>query len=77
MKHNEINNTEELEKYYFKNIFNITRKLKTTPIVWQELFDINTQLDPNVVVHVWKGGFNATVQKVNYQLYTMYYSMCC
>jgi len=66
MEHNKINNTEELEKYYFKNIFDITRKLKITPIVWQELFDINTQLDPNVVVQVWKGDYNATVQKVNY-----------
>lgn len=65
MRRNNIDNTTELEKYYFKNIFDITQRLKTTPIVWQEVFDINTQLDSNVVVQVWKGDFNVTVRKVS------------
>lgn len=73
MQSNNIDNTTELEKYYFKNIFDITRRLKTTPIVWQELFDINTQLDSNVVVQVWKDDFNVTVRKVStLSCYTYY-----
>jgi hexosaminidase len=55
----------ELEKYYFANIFNITQNLRTVPIVWEELFDENIHLDPNVVVQVWKGDLNSSVSKVN------------
>lgn len=65
MMHNNINSTRELANYYFKNILNITRELKTIPIVWEELFDDNIDLDPNVVVQVWKENFKYTIPKVN------------
>lgn len=64
MQENNINNVFELESYYFKNIFNITRTLKVVPIVWQELFDNNVYLDSNVVVQIWKDIYIPIVHKV-------------
>lgn len=67
MQKNKISNVTELESYYFKNIFNITRTLKTVPIVWQEVFDSNIYLDPDAVVQIWKSDFNnQVIQKVIY-----------
>lgn len=65
MQNNNISDVKGLENYYFKNILNITRTLKVVPIVWEEVFDKNVSLDPNVVVHVWKGDFNVTIPKVS------------
>lgn len=65
MKRNNIQNVTKLENYYFKNIFNITRNLKAIPIVWEELFNEDIHLDPNVVVQVWKNDFNSTISKVS------------
>jgi hexosaminidase len=62
---NNISNVEGLEDYYFKHIFNITRELKTVPIVWEELFSDNIHLDHNVVVQIWKpNNFSSLVQEV-------------
>jgi len=69
MEHNNISTLIELEDYYFKNIFSITRRLKNVPIVWEELFDQNIHLDPNTVVQVWKSDFRTTIQKVYYISY--------
>lgn len=65
MLRNNMSNVIELKNYYFANIFNITRHLKTMSIAWEEVFDENILLDPNVVVQVWKGDLNSTVSKVN------------
>ncbi|XP_016660218.1 beta-hexosaminidase subunit beta-like isoform X3 [Acyrthosiphon pisum] len=54
MHRNNMKNVVELKDYYFANMFNITRSLKTVPIVWEEIFNENIHLDPNAVVHVWK-----------------------
>lgn len=64
MQRNNISNVTELEDYYFKNVFKITRQLNTIPIVWQELFDLNIHLDPKAVVQIWKSDFNVTIPKV-------------
>lgn len=56
-----MKNVTELKNYYFTNIFNMTRNLKTVPIVWEEIFDENIQLDPDVVVQVWKGDYNYSI----------------
>lgn len=65
MLRNNMSDIVELEKYYFANIFNITQNLRTVPIVWEELFDENIHLDPNVVVQVWKSDLNSSVSKVS------------
>jgi len=64
MLRNNMTDVIELENFYFANIFNITRNLKTVAIAWEEVFDENILLDPNVVVQVWKGDLNSTVSKV-------------
>lgn len=65
MRRNKIHNVIELENFYFKKIFNITRQLKAVPIVWEEVFFANITLDSNVIVHVWKSDFNQTLSKVS------------
>lgn len=65
MLRNNMTDVIELENFYFANIFNITRNLKTVAIAWEEVFDENIPLDPNVVVQVWKGDLNSTVPKVS------------
>ncbi|XP_022179120.1 beta-hexosaminidase subunit beta-like isoform X2 [Myzus persicae] len=61
MHRNNIKNVTELKNYYFTHIFNMTRNLKALPIVWEEIFDEKINLDSNVVVHVWKGGYNYSI----------------
>ncbi|CAI6374645.1 unnamed protein product [Macrosiphum euphorbiae] len=46
MHRNNMKNVVELKDYYFANVFNITRSLKTVPIVWEEIFDDNIHLGP-------------------------------
>lgn len=65
MLRNNMTDVIELKNFYFSNIFNITRNLKTVAIAWEEVFDENILLDPNVVVQVWKGDLNSTVSKVS------------
>ncbi|XP_025418569.1 beta-hexosaminidase subunit beta-like isoform X2 [Sipha flava] len=74
---NNISNVEGLEDYYFKHIFNITRELKTVPIVWEELFSDNIHLDHNVVVQIWKpNNFSSLVQEVIDSGYAVLISSC-
>lgn len=61
MHRNNMKNVVELKNYYFANMFNMTRSLKTVPIVWEEIFDENIHLDPNVVVHVWKDDYDYSI----------------
>lgn len=65
MMHHNITSSRELTDYYFKKILNITRELKTIPIVWQELFDDHIHLDSNVVIQIWKENYINTLTKVN------------
>lgn len=64
MLKNNISTVAQLQGYYFKNIFNMTKKFNSVPIVWEEVFDENIDLDPNVVVHVWKANYSSTISKV-------------
>lgn len=64
MLKNNISTIKQLQNYYFKNLFNITRDIKAVPIVWEEVFDENIDLDSNVVIQVWKDNYNSTIQKV-------------
>lgn len=66
MLKNNIRTVKQLQNYYFKNLFDITRDIKTVPIVWEEVFDENLDLDPNVVVQVWKNNYNLTIPKVGF-----------
>lgn len=62
---NNITSVIGLEDYYFQQMFKITRQLISVPIVWEEVFDENINLDSNTVVHVWKNDFELTIPKVS------------
>lgn len=64
MLKNNMSTVKQLQNYYFKNLFNITRDIKAVPIVWEEVFDENIDLDPNIVIQVWKDKYNSTIPKV-------------
>lgn len=53
----------KLQNFFYHNIFDITRKLGTVPIVWQDVFDEHVHLDPNAIVQVWKD--NHAFQKIS------------
>lgn len=76
MLRNNMTDVIELKNFYFANIFNITRNLKTVAIAWEEVFDENILLDPNVVVQVWKGDLNSTVSKVMKRGHPVIFSSC-
>lgn len=66
MLKNNMSTVKQLQNYYFENLFNITRDIKAIPIVWEEVFDENIDLDPNVVIQVWKDNYNITIPKVDF-----------
>lgn len=54
MKRNNISSFTELESFYIYKLLNITKKLNTKAVVWQEVFDNNVPLNNDTIVHVWK-----------------------
>eukprot|EP00095_Tigriopus_kingsejongensis_P003716 maker-scaffold36_size508890-snap-gene-4.13 protein:Tk03716 transcript:maker-scaffold36_size508890-snap-gene-4.13-mRNA-1 annotation:"hypothetical protein T265_05296" len=55
----------QLESYHVEKVLDIISKLskKTTSIVWQEVFDNGDNISPDTLVHVWKGGWQETMNK--------------
>lgn len=45
----------KLEAFYMENIFNITKALNRTAIVWQDVFDYHEKMPRDAVLHIWKG----------------------
>eukprot|EP00532_Pseudo-nitzschia_australis_P001283 CAMPEP_0168197980 /NCGR_PEP_ID=MMETSP0139_2-20121125/21496_1 /TAXON_ID=44445 /ORGANISM="Pseudo-nitzschia australis, Strain 10249 10 AB" /LENGTH=327 /DNA_ID=CAMNT_0008122573 /DNA_START=17 /DNA_END=1001 /DNA_ORIENTATION=+ len=49
------NRTVELYEYFETRMLKIVGKFQKTPIVWQEVFDLNLSIPQNTIIDVWKG----------------------
>ncbi|GAB6029724.1 hypothetical protein CHUAL_005444 [Chamberlinius hualienensis] len=54
MKQMNITTYRQLESYYMTNLLDSVTELGFSPLVWQEVFDNNVELDNSTVVEVWK-----------------------
>ncbi|XP_045461633.1 beta-hexosaminidase subunit beta-like isoform X2 [Harmonia axyridis] len=52
-----------LESYFIKNLIGIVTKEGLSPIVWEEVFDNGVKLTNTTIVHVWKDGYQHTLNK--------------
>ncbi|XP_070541931.1 beta-hexosaminidase subunit beta-like [Ptychodera flava] len=60
----------KLESYYIGKLLEIMQTLKAGYIVWQEVFDNKVQVEPDTLIHVWKGGYQdelGSVTKAGHQ----------
>lgn len=64
MKKKNITTYNKLEGYFFKKVIDISEKLQTTPVVWEEVFSNVVDIPKNTIVHVWKGGWESTMGNV-------------
>ncbi|XP_070541930.1 beta-hexosaminidase subunit beta-like isoform X2 [Ptychodera flava] len=60
----------KLESYYIERLLEIMQTLKAGYIVWQDVFDNKVQVEPDTLIHVWKGGYQdelGSVTKAGHQ----------
>ena len=75
MKESNISSYEGLEAYYIHRLIDLLDGIsfkKKTYLVWQEVFDNQVPLDPNTIVHIWKGNWENEMSQVSISLPNMY-----
>ncbi|KAK4884746.1 hypothetical protein RN001_001017 [Aquatica leii] len=76
MQTHNISSYVELESYYIQKIIDMSDKLKATSIVWEEVFTNGVQLPNRTIVHVWKGGWELTMNAVTNSGFQTLLSSC-
>ena len=58
MKQLNISTPEEIEKAYMQRLLSLVKQLPSKPeyVIWQDVIDNNITVQPDTIVHVWKGG---------------------
>merc|ERR1711998_276190 len=75
MENHQMNTTLKLYEYFETRLFKIVTEpynstaSKMTPIVWQEVFDLNLTIPSNTIIDVWKGFDKYTIQNATNQNY--------
>ncbi|KAG7374361.1 beta-N-acetylhexosaminidase [Nitzschia inconspicua] len=75
-EHGMSNETVQLYEYFETRLLKIVSNLDKTPIVWQEVFNLNLSITPNTIVDVWKGFDKYTIQNATNQGYQVILSGC-
>lgn len=76
MTDHKMNKTVELYEYFETRLLEIVSNLGKTPIVWQEVFNLNLTIPNNTIIDVWKGFDKYTIQNATLQNYTVILSGC-
>lgn len=61
---NMTNDFRELENFFLQRLLNIVHNLDVNAIVWQEVFENNVKLPKSTIIHVWKSGWESTIDEV-------------
>ncbi|XP_037074640.1 beta-hexosaminidase subunit beta-like [Pollicipes pollicipes] len=69
MKSLNISTPQEIESVYIARLLSLVEALPTSPeyVIWQEVIDNDIQVKPATIVEVWKGGWEAEMNKVTGQ----------
>ena len=70
------NRTVELYEYFETRLLNAILVFDKTPIVWQEVFDLNLTIPKNTIIDVWKGFDKYTIQNATNKGYRVILSGC-
>jgi len=70
------NRTVELYEYFETRMLKIVGKFQKTPIVWQEVFDLNLSIPQNTIIDVWKGFDQHAIQNATNQHFRVILSGC-
>jgi hexosaminidase len=76
MTDHHMNETVQLYEYFETQLLQIVSDLDKTPIVWQEVFNLNLTVTPNTIVDVWKGFDKYTIQNATNQHLRVILSGC-
>lgn len=55
MKQHNMTKTVELYEYFETRLLDIVNNQNKTPIVWQEVFNLNLTITKNTIIDIWKG----------------------
>ena len=70
------NRTVELYEYFEIHLLESISGLHKTPIVWQEVFNLNLTIPKNTIIDVWKGFDRYTIQNATNQGHRVILSGC-
>ncbi len=76
MKEHNMTDPVELYEYFETRLLRIVDKFEKTPIVWQEVFNLNLTITPRTIVDVWKGFDTATIESAVAQNFRVILSGC-
>jgi hypothetical protein len=77
MKQHNMTTSVELYEYFETKLLHIVNdKLNKTPIVWQEVFNLNLTLSDKAIVDVWKGFDRETAAQATLQNHRVILSGC-
>lgn len=76
MRDHNMTDPVELYEYFETRLLRIVDTFQKTPIVWQEVFNLNLTITPSTVVDVWKGFDTATIEAAVAQNFSVILSGC-
>jgi hexosaminidase len=76
MKDHNMTDPVELYEYFETRLLRIVDNFEKTPIVWQEVFNLNLTITPSTIVDVWKGFDVATIEAAAAQNFNVILSGC-
>lgn len=76
MKEHNMSEPVELYEYFETRLLRIVDRFEKTPIVWQEVFNLNLTITPETIVDVWKGFDTATIEAAVAQGFNVIMSGC-
>lgn len=76
MKDHNFTKYEQLEEMYIQKIVDMTTKLNSQSVVWQEVYQNGVHLPNSTVVHVWTGEWKALLKTITEDGYQTLLSTC-
>jgi hexosaminidase len=76
MKDHNMTDEVQLYEYFETRLLSIVNVSKKTPIVWQEVFNLNLTISDDTIVDVWKGFDTKTIEQATNQSFRVIVSGC-